>query len=117
MRTAHTATDATERQTSGRAERQSDTTHLCAAGVNTIHCARVLGVNLAVLTWELCAKACGDAGGWAYMGVGGDSKVAVGETVILQQHPLRLGGFLIGMERERQQNDRTLANGYSKVPQ
>jgi hypothetical protein len=29
-------------------------------------------VNSAVLTYQLCAKACGDAGNWAYMAVGGN---------------------------------------------
>ena len=38
--------------------------------------------------------------------------LAVGETVILLHPPLPLVGVSIGMERGRQQNDRTLADGH-----
>ena len=39
------------------------------------------------------------------------TQVAVGETVILLHPPLPLAGVSIAMERERQQHDRTLADG------
>ena len=39
--------------------------------------------------------------------------LAVGETVILPHPPLPLVGVSIAMERGRQQNDRTLADGYA----
>ena len=42
------------------------------------------------------------------------ARLAVDETVILLHPPLPLVGVSIVMERERQQNDRTLANGYSR---
>ena len=38
--------------------------------------------------------------------------LAVGETVILRHPPLPVLSVSIGMERERQQNDRTFADGY-----
>ena len=51
--------------------------------------------------------------GTAFGGFKSRSEVplAVNETVILLHRPLPLAGVLIGVEGERQQNDRTLVNG------
>ena len=43
--------------------------------------------------------------------------LAIDETVILLQPPLFLAGVSIVMERERQQNDKTLVNGYRRRPE
>ena len=45
------------------------------------------------------------------VGGGGGSHDTAGETVTLLRPPLPLAGVPIAMERERQQSDRTLADG------